>query len=377
MLLCVGTVIGAIAALTAEADPGNEYLQKIASIPVLNLVIPEEKRGRAILDSYLTAFEDGENRETLRFQPFEYEWSTSVQVDDLSYVGYLNADATAVGKRQEQTVSMLQTLEMDAGGITTSEEAELVCDDETLYFKINEIPTAILSTFATYDSFSSTSYEELPMLELPEPDSEMTFEEYEDYLSEVEPSLLPDYSDVAGQTSDFANRLIGGWYKADISDVLSGSDLDFLSELDLTRAQKDDAVTAVLSMFSQDKAEYIGVEKVRGQNTYHFAYELTKQDVSQMLVALGDAIDQKISRTNAMDIADALFERSDKLEIDLWFDDSFGTVRLGWQYEVAGEEDEPFSNIVVEMSIELWNVGRVQEIETPRGADNVEDLFEY
>jgi|GEM_PF-6453018 len=359
LILCVGTVAGGIAALSAEADPDNQYLQQLAVVPVLNLVIPPEKRSRAILSHYLKALEDGDNRETLRYQPFEYSVNSQVTVDDMSYVGYLDLTTSATGARQDSSLTLNSNESMDMGGITTEVDLETVLDDDTLYFKLNEFPSSILSSLSTYSLFSTMS---------------TTIEE--DISSDSLDSSLdmpPDYSTMMDSVSGLQDDLTGQWFSADVKDLFADSDLEFIGNMELKQSQEDAAVAAVLTLLDQERAEYIGTEKIQGQLTYHYRYDITKQDVTETLIALGDAVGEQLDRTSAMDISDALFEEVDSLNLDLWFNDTFTTVKVENSYLLEGEEDSTFGSVTSEVSVVIWNIGKNQSIDVPEDAEDIVD----
>lgn len=320
MVVCVGTVIGGIAALSAEADPDNEYLQKLASVPVLNLVIPAEKRGRAILQSYISAFEDGENRTTVRFSPFEYNVTTSALVDDLSYVSYLDLTATAGGKRQDKEFSLAPEICVDAGGVNALASAEFVYSGQKLYFKASQVPEALAGWLGL------------------------------EFLEEE------------------------GWFSVGLEEALDGVHLDFLGGMELSSSQEDAAVGVILSLFDQKNAEYKGIEKVRGQNTYHFSYSFGKADAAKLLYDLSLAMDQKISGSSVADFSDVIFAWTQEVKVDLWFDDAFGTVKVAVAVSVEGGEAGVFGSIDVSLAVEVWNVGTTQKVEVPEVA---QDLKRY
>jgi len=322
-------------------------------------VIPPEKRSRAILSHYLKALEDGDNRETLRYQPFEYSVNSQVTVDDMSYVGYLDLTTSATGARQDSSLTLNSNESMDMGGITTEVDLETVLDDDTLYFKLNEFPSSILSSLSTYSLFSTMS---------------TTIEE--DISSDSLDSSLdmpPDYSTMMDSVSGLQDDLTGQWFSADVKDLFADSDLEFIGNMELKQSQEDAAVAAVLTLLDQERAEYIGTEKIQGQLTYHYRYDITKQDVTETLIALGDAVGEQLDRTSAMDISDALFEEVDSLNLDLWFNDTFTTVKVENSYLLEGEEDSTFGSVTSEVSVVIWNIGKNQSIDVPEDAEDIVD----
>lgn len=291
-VLLVGGATGGTVALVTSAEPESRYLQELATVPVLNLVISPEKRSRAILERYLAMLEGEENLENFAALPFEYSLIMTMSRD--TFFEEENTDITLIaeGGRVDQAVSLKGKCSYYSALGASVVVGEAYIDEEKLYVMPDNL-NGVLGAYLRLVLYSNG-------------------------------------------IQDFEN---GQWFSIELDRLnIPGPSTDNIESI----------TKAVLKLFYQRRAEYLGIEYIKGEKTYHYVYYINTSELPE-----------------GIGVAEL---EGDEIDVHFWFDDDFSIFKLSAKTYIQ-EMD-------IYASITFRNAEESQVVSKPKNAKSLSDQLD-
>ena len=317
---CVA-LMGGLFVFGLVSSPSSSALKTVSKTPVVSWFIPAEQKGKALLDTKIEARSEENFMEELF--PTEGMLALTGSVSGVDAFGDLALGYE--GKVSEAGLSGDMTISMTVEDEEFELDGSVIVKDDKLYFKINTLPEAY------FESYGATE-------------------------ADIE---------------EMSEEVVGQWYSADATGM-TGMAEDFASsysgsfDSDLSEEEQAEAIEVIKDFFAPDNAEYMGKEKVRSQNAYKFEYDITKEEIADLMVDLAAVTGEEEDRDDVLEDLEDL----KSLVIGIWIDNSGEIVKMS----VSAEYDDA----TISFAVELWDRGVEQTISEPEGdVKDYQELVQY